>query len=217
MRRLKGQYGSWRGGSARHTGQSERVDVLPVKSAQSLAAEYPEVPKSKPSSRSSQPPDNQGPSSTLANLPSMPSASVSWLYTHLSSVNAMYFWPKPMVYFPLLTPSNSSRASSEIHLLGKYISMAWIPTLTGRAGISNSDMLKSGYLSSCERLDYRCRYLDVCMYRWMDDGWMNVETAPLKKSTAFLGRHAVKPRRVYHVETSIQPVSSYRTMMRLRR
>jgi hypothetical protein len=44
-----------------------------------------------------------------------------------------------MVYFPLLTPSKTSKSSSEIHRLGKYISIALIPTLTGRAGISNSD------------------------------------------------------------------------------
>jgi hypothetical protein len=44
-----------------------------------------------------------------------------------------------MVYFPLLTPSKTSKSSSEIHRLGKYISIALIPTLTGLAGISNSD------------------------------------------------------------------------------
>lgn len=44
-----------------------------------------------------------------------------------------------MVYFPLLTPSKTSKSSSEIHRLGKYISIALIPTLRGRAGISNSD------------------------------------------------------------------------------
>jgi len=43
-----------------------------------------------------------------------------------------------MVYFPLLTPSKTSKSSSEIHRLGKYISIALIPTLRGLAGISNS-------------------------------------------------------------------------------
>lgn len=56
---------------------------------------------------------------------------------------------------PLLTPSKSSSSSSEMHclilarrpaighgacgptLLGKYISMAWMPTLEGLLGISN--------------------------------------------------------------------------------
>lgn len=32
-----------------------------------------------------------------------------------SSVQAMYFWPKPMVYLPLGAPSKSSSSSSEMH------------------------------------------------------------------------------------------------------
>jgi hypothetical protein len=32
-----------------------------------------------------------------------------------SSVQAMNFWPRPMVYLPLATPSKTSRSSSEIH------------------------------------------------------------------------------------------------------
>jgi hypothetical protein len=32
-----------------------------------------------------------------------------------SSVQAMNFWPRPMVYLPLATPSKTSRSSSEMH------------------------------------------------------------------------------------------------------
>lgn len=39
----------------------------------------------------------------------------------------------------MLTPSKTSKSSSEIHRLGKYISIALIPTLTGLEGISNSE------------------------------------------------------------------------------
>ena len=64
--------------------------------------------------------------------------SATELMSSLSSVKAMNFWPSPMVYLPLATPSNSSRSSSEMHRLGKYISRPRIPTLVGRAGMSNS-------------------------------------------------------------------------------
>lgn len=60
-----------------------------------------------------------------------------------------------MVYFPLLTPSNTSRSSSEMHLLGKYISMALIPTFCGLAGMSKEAAVV-GMLCVCE----------VCM--WCD-------------------------------------------------
>ena len=41
--------------------------------------------------------------------------SAKELMSSLSSVKTMYFWPRPIVYFPAGTPSNCSRASSEIH------------------------------------------------------------------------------------------------------
>lgn len=71
----------------------------------------------------------------------------------------MYSCPSPMVYFPLETPSKTSRSSSDMHyveekhgsarheteckwliltLLGKYISIARIPTSRGRATTSMS-------------------------------------------------------------------------------
>jgi len=43
--------------------------------------------------------------------------SAKELMSSLSSVKTMYFWPRPMVYFPAGTPSNCSRASSETHYL----------------------------------------------------------------------------------------------------
>lgn len=35
-----------------------------------------------------------------------------------SSVQAMNFWPKPMVYFPFGAPSKSSSSSCEMHCAG---------------------------------------------------------------------------------------------------
>lgn len=60
------------------------------------------------------------------------------LMSSLSSVNAMNFCPSPIVYFPFETPSKTSRSSSEMDRLGKYISMPRIPTLLGRGGTSNA-------------------------------------------------------------------------------
>jgi hypothetical protein len=74
----------------------------------------------------------------VSNLP----VRATELMSSVSSVKAMYFWPRPMVYFPLETPSNSSRASSEMQRLGKYISMAWIPTLVGRWGMSKAGIVE---------------------------------------------------------------------------
>lgn len=37
------------------------------------------------------------------------------LISSRSSVQAMYFCPNPIVYFPLATPSKSSNSSSEMH------------------------------------------------------------------------------------------------------
>ena len=79
------------------------------------------------------------------------------LMSSRSSQVAMNFWPRPMVYLPFETPSNSSSSSWEMHyernisflgsvanqqslltLDGKYISIARMPTSFGRGGTSYS-------------------------------------------------------------------------------
>lgn len=43
--------------------------------------------------------------------------SANELMSSRSSVKAMYCWPKPMVYLPFDTPSNSSKSASEMHYM----------------------------------------------------------------------------------------------------